>query len=550
MNADALLNGGPARKFSQGALGYCHEALGLLHEDLEGLLVAYLNIDEVAINEYYDATGSTVFAHSAATNGRAVAAIPFFDRDNPEDFSSFGPTNILFDKDGNRLAEIEVRQTPEIAAIDGTDTTFFGSDFDSNGFPNFFGTSAAAPHAAAVAALVREANPDFSARDVYDRLESTATDITSTGEGFDNVTGFGLINAYDAVFGDAVPIAPNFTHDFEDGDLPLAYKTNSTAAGRIQVTDENTPQGTNHLTLDTSLNGEFSLNEVILHVDTTNYTDLELSFDQKEFSDENHVMSETFTGSENSDGVALSVDGDTWYRLVDLTGSNISSTYQTLSVDLSDVAETNSLALDSDVQIKFQQYDNFPVATGDGFAFDNISVMGTLNGTESSDNLAGSDGDDAIESAAGEDFIEAGLGGDTVSGGDSRDILYGEAGDDLLIGGLGSDFLVGGDGNDTLSGGTYNPTDNTITVVDGAQDSLSGAGGNDVFALSSDSANDLIYDFEDGSDTIGLVSLGAGDITITPNSDNTVITLNSDSSTLATIVGVTSGIDSSDFATL
>jgi hypothetical protein len=53
-----------------------------------------------------------------------------------------------------------MRQQPSVAAADGANTSFFGGDSasDSDADPNFFGTSAAGPHAAAIAALVLEAH--------------------------------------------------------------------------------------------------------------------------------------------------------------------------------------------------------------------------------------------------------------------------------------------------------------------------------------------------------------------------------------------------------
>jgi subtilisin family serine protease len=171
-------------------------------------LLKYVGFGSLQIREYDTASGS-LFGHANAKGAQAVGAAffaetPAFGVNPPEvePFSAAGTTPILFDPQGNRLLQPEVRQKPEIVAPDGTNTTFFGTDIpeDADTFPNFFGTSAAAPHAAAVAALLKQAAPQADPATIYRILQETAIDMDDPltpafDVGIDNATGAGLIQA-------------------------------------------------------------------------------------------------------------------------------------------------------------------------------------------------------------------------------------------------------------------------------------------------------------------------------------------------------------------
>jgi hypothetical protein len=106
--------------------------------------------------EYFKYNSVTTGGHATAAGANGVAAYSVFKPNIPEYYSSPGPATFYFDKDSNRLPVPEVRLQPRVAAADAGNTSFFtsdsGSDLDAN--PNFAGTSAAGPHAAAIAALV------------------------------------------------------------------------------------------------------------------------------------------------------------------------------------------------------------------------------------------------------------------------------------------------------------------------------------------------------------------------------------------------------------
>ncbi len=110
--------------------------------------------------QYFNYLTPVTFGHATAAGANGVAAYAFSRPSLPEAYTSPGPATIYFDANNNTLATPEVRLKPDVAAMDGANTSFFGGDAseDVDYSPNFYGTSDAAPHAAAIAALVLEAN--------------------------------------------------------------------------------------------------------------------------------------------------------------------------------------------------------------------------------------------------------------------------------------------------------------------------------------------------------------------------------------------------------
>ncbi len=134
-----------------------------------------------------DTNSSTVFGHHDALGQMGVAAA-FHSSNTVEPFSSRGPSQKFFDAFGNPINE--VRDSPNITGPDGVITT-------TPGFGAFFGTSAAAPHVAAVAVLMLDYATDLglslSPAQIYEIIELTAVDLH--GPGFDTRSGFGMVDA-------------------------------------------------------------------------------------------------------------------------------------------------------------------------------------------------------------------------------------------------------------------------------------------------------------------------------------------------------------------
>ena len=165
--------------------------------------------------------------HSTAAGAFSVAATPAaasFSGPNPgpypgafttankvETFSSDGPRRLFYNANGTPFTPGNlsstgglVRQKPDITAADGVQVTGVG------GFPTtFYGTSASAPHAAAIAALLKQARPAATPAQIRTWLTSSALDIETAG--VDRDAGAGIVMPVSALIAAGVPGSPVLT---------------------------------------------------------------------------------------------------------------------------------------------------------------------------------------------------------------------------------------------------------------------------------------------------------------------------------------------------
>jgi PKD repeat protein len=154
----------------------------------------------------------SIFGHPAVPGVIAAAAVYQGLPTAIEPFSSLGPVTITYPSP-------EVRQKPDISGVDGVRI------FGAGGFPNpFYGTSAAAPHIAAVAAQIWGGHPLLPPQDIRNALYNSAVDLGPAGRdttfGYGRADALGMANGLNITNPVSAPVA-NFTATMTNGTAPL-----------------------------------------------------------------------------------------------------------------------------------------------------------------------------------------------------------------------------------------------------------------------------------------------------------------------------------------
>jgi uncharacterized repeat protein (TIGR01451 family) len=200
-------------------------------------------------------TAGNTFGHNAGANTLTVAAVDVATASGgifvggttnpPEFFSSDGPRKIFYDPTGAAITPgnflFGTNGGTTLAKVDFTAAN--GTPSGVPGFNPFFGTSAAAPHAAAIAGLIMSANNALTSTQVKNILYSTSLHVSNF---LPRTVGTGIVMANLGVAAATTPdltITKAHTGNFTQGQTGATYTitvTNSGAgptSGTVTVVD-------------------------------------------------------------------------------------------------------------------------------------------------------------------------------------------------------------------------------------------------------------------------------------------------------------------------
>ena len=184
-------------------------------------------------------SGSVVTPQAYANGAVTVGAVNGSDGvgDKIESFSSLGPVTLAFPQPTQ--VQVPLLVAPDGINVDAAGTYFAGSLFPDG---NFYGTSAAAPNAAGVAALIRGAFPALNASQLVAALTAGATQLGSVTPdgtfGYGRVDAIGSLGTFPAPTMTALPADAALTAGASSPSYP--FTVSGTGALHFSVTSSDT----------------------------------------------------------------------------------------------------------------------------------------------------------------------------------------------------------------------------------------------------------------------------------------------------------------------
>ncbi len=408
----------------------------------------------------------------------------------PETFSGTGPGTLLYAANGAKLATPQTLNTPSFLAPDGASTTVFAP---------FLGTSAAAASAAAVIALMLQADPTLNHGDVSTLLADTAIPA-----GAASVAGAGLIQANTAV-------AAALTRDVSNSAQPLIIGlsvacTIGSGAGAHTIQGGAGPALLQSGGTDTVIAGS-GADTVDLLGSAALLFGAAAPLDVRALNG-----ADTVIGGAGSVTVAGGSGGGVEYGSASGDNYLVAGNRPTTLVQ-GGAADTLAAA-----------------GGGNDTLFGAGSGAATLLGGGSTGNVfvAGGSGADLILPGQGSNLVFLSSGADTVFGGAGAMVVQagsgpqwvfgGAAGGNALLAGSGAATLVGGGANDTLAG---NAAGDLLVAA--------AAGNATLFGSVANSGQETLVG---GAAGVNIFVLRAADAVVAPEAATAVVALGSGQSTV------------------